>query len=48
MIANYKEILYVGQIIKNYKVLCELLNEEIKSGTSRECQHNYNIKEKHS
>ena len=25
MIANYKEILYVGQIIKNYKVLCELL-----------------------
>lgn len=39
MIVNYKEILYVGQIIKNYKVLCELLNEEIKSGTSRECQH---------
>lgn len=34
-VNKYKELLEVGQIYKNYKVLCEHLNEEAKTSTSK-------------
>lgn len=30
--------IYVGMVVKNYKVMCELLNEKIKRGKSRQLQ----------
>ena len=35
MTNKYKELLEVGQVVKNYKAMCELLNEEICLGNSR-------------
>ena len=32
--------LYVGESIKNYKVLCQLLNQPVKAGSSRKAQLN--------
>lgn len=38
MIENYKDIIKVGAIIKNYKIMCKLLQENINTGHSRDAQ----------
>lgn len=38
MIENYKDILKVGMEIKNYKYFCNLLNEDVFSGSSKRSQ----------
>ena len=35
-----KNNLYVTQVIKNYKILCELLEQEVKQGKSKILQEN--------
>ena len=35
---TYLYNLYVGQVFKNYKVICEFLNEDVKSGRSKQLQ----------
>lgn len=35
----FKQILLVGQVIKNYKILCKLLNEPELNGNSKIAQH---------
>jgi len=35
---NIKEVLIIGQEVKNYKMLCGLLNEDVKGGTAKTLQ----------
>lgn len=35
---NYKELLEVGQVYKNYKALCEMVGEDVKTGSSKKSQ----------